>query len=152
MNIRKAILERRSVRNYRKDIPYLSVIEDIISTADNAPSAGNLKPRFVEIIDDKEKKEEISKICRQEWMNSSPYLIIVLVDLIKASMYGKRGMDLYCIQDSAAMIQNILLLATEYELATCWVGAFDEIELALYLNLPEDIRPVAIITIGVEKK
>jgi len=152
MDLIDIIQLRKSIRKYGKNIPPIDDIRSILELANNAPSAGNLKPRYVEIINDKNDICEISRICKQPWMSNAPYHILVFVNLTKASTYGKRGIDLYCIQDSAAMIQNILLLCVAYGLGTCWVGAFDEQELASYLNLQEDIRPVAVITIGYEVK
>ncbi len=62
--------------------------------------------------------------------------------------YRERGIELYAIQDSAAATQNMLLRAYSLGLATCWVGAFDEREVAKILDLPKKIRPVAIVCVG----
>jgi nitroreductase len=62
--------------------------------------------------------------------------------------YGYRGKTLYCIQDTAAATQNILLTAYSLGLGTCWIGAFNEDEAKRALNAPEGIRPVAIIPVG----
>ena len=56
--------------------------------------------------------------------------------------------ELYCIQDTAAAIENILLAATAYGLGACWVGAFDEEATASVLELEQELRPVALIPIG----
>jgi len=42
----------------------------------------------------------------------------------------------------------MLLTATELDLASCWVGAFDENAVARILKLPDDVIPEIIITIG----
>jgi len=42
----------------------------------------------------------------------------------------------------------MLLAAHALKLATCWVGAFKEEEARKALNLPNRVRPVAIIPIG----
>ena len=65
-----------------------------------------------------------------------------------ASHYGDRGRELYCLQDTAAAVQNILVLATAYGLGTCWVGAFDEYKLKSCMELPDDKRPVSMIALG----
>ena len=69
----------------------------------------------------------------------------------RISSYGRRGTELYCLQDTAAAVEHILLLATDYGLGTCWIGAFNESEVAKILNVPPHIRPVAIIPIGYPK-
>jgi nitroreductase len=62
--------------------------------------------------------------------------------------YGIRGKTLYCIQDTAAATQNILLTAYSMGLGACWIGAFNEDEVKKALNTPKGIRPVAIVTMG----
>jgi len=41
-----------------------------------------------------------------------------------------------------------MLRAYELGLGTCWVGAFDEGEVARILELPQNIKPVAVVTVG----
>jgi nitroreductase len=65
-----------------------------------------------------------------------------------AARYGKRGTNLYCLQDTAAATEHILLAATALGLGGCWVGAFDEAAAARALALPEHLRPVALVSIG----
>ena len=42
----------------------------------------------------------------------------------------------------------MLLVANDLGLGTCWVGAFDEERVKNILNIPENLKPVSIITIG----
>jgi len=65
-----------------------------------------------------------------------------------ATKYGPRGRELYCLQDTAAAAQNILLAATDRGLGSCWVGAFDERAIARVLEVPRIWRPVALIALG----
>ncbi|MEM4201893.1 MAG: nitroreductase family protein, partial [Candidatus Hadarchaeum sp.] len=65
-----------------------------------------------------------------------------------ASRYGDRGRNLYCIQDTAAVAQNIHLAAYALGYGTCWVGAFDEKAVAEAIKAPEGIRPLIMIPIG----
>jgi nitroreductase len=59
-----------------------------------------------------------------------------------------RGKALYCIQDTAAAIENILLTACTLGLGTCWVGAFKEEDVRVVINAPKEMRPVALIPVG----
>jgi len=68
--------------------------------------------------------------------------------MMSAQGYGTRGSSLYCLQDTAAAIQNLLLAASALGLAACWVGAFHEEEARRVLNIPNGVRPVAIIPMG----
>lgn len=53
-----------------------------------------------------------------------------------------------CIQDTAASVQNLLLVAHELGLGACWVGAFKEEKVREILNLPDNLIPVAIVPVG----
>ena len=59
-----------------------------------------------------------------------------------------RGKSLFCLQDTAAAIQNILLTAYSLGLGSCWIGAFKEDEIRQIINAPKEMRPVALIPIG----
>jgi len=55
---------------------------------------------------------------------------------------------LYSIQDVAASIMGMMLVAHESGLGTVWVGAFREEEVFDLLNLPRNLRPVSIVPVG----
>ncbi len=76
-------------------------------------------------------------------------MIAVVAAPLELSPYGRRGRELYCLQDTAAAVQNVLLAAHEMGLGTCWVGAFDDEAVARALGLKRGERPVALIPIGV---
>ena len=128
------------------------IIYDIILHAHRAPSAGNLQARDFIIVDDPEVKQALCDVALdQDFLVQAPVDIVVCANQRRIKPYGKRGLELYCIQDTAAAVDHILLLAVEYGLATCWVGAFNEAAVKTILKLPDDIRPVAIIPLGYPK-
>jgi len=137
LDVKDAILNRHSVRIFSAKAPSADVISEIIKYAHLAPSAGNLQARDFIIVDDINIKKELSRAAlNQEFIVEAPINIIVCANLDRISPYGARGRELYCIQDSAASVENILLIAVENGLSTCWVGAFNEKEVSKILNLP----------------
>jgi nitroreductase len=85
----------------------------------------------------------------QLFVSQAPVVLVVCAEPDRSAIrYRERGAELYCLQDTAAAAENILLAATALGLGGCWVGAFDEEEASLALNLPENLRPVAIIPVG----
>ena len=62
--------------------------------------------------------------------------------------YGRRGASLYCIQDATIAACYVQLAATAQDRASCWVGAFDAVEVAGVLRAATGLRPVAIMPIG----
>jgi nitroreductase len=76
-------------------------------------------------------------------------VIVVCADEKRAiESYGARDKTLYCIQDTAAAIENLLLCACSLGLGTCWVGAFKEAEIRKVVNASAEMRPVALIPVG----
>lgn len=153
MDVKNAISSRHSIRGYSAKIISKDVISEIIKYAHLAPSAGNMQARDFIIVEDIEIRKELSKAALdQEFIVEAPVNIVVCANLDRISPYGTRGRELYCLQDAAAAVEHILLMAIENGLGTCWVGAFNEKELSKILQLPSHIRPVAIIPIGYPKE
>jgi nitroreductase len=145
-------MHRQSVRSFSERKVPEHIIYDIILHAHHAPSAGNLQARDFIVVDDPEVKQALCKAAlNQEFLVEAPVDIVVCANLQRIKQYGKRGQELYCVQDSAAAVDHILLLAVEYGLAACWVGAFNEAEVKTILKLPDHIRPVVIIPLGYAK-
>ena len=150
MEIDQVIRERRSIRRYRDKGLSWQQIGLVLDAGRYAPSAGNVQNwRFV-VVRDKKRKNEIATACaRQYWMNEAPVLIIICDDLTNIkTLYGKRGENLYSIQDCAAACENIILKATSMNLGTCWIGAMDEDAICRILKLPSNIKPEIILTLG----
>jgi nitroreductase len=150
MELSETIKGRRSIRAFKKqDVPE-EIVEKLIDAARWAPSAGNIQPwEFVIVRKSAVKKKLAQAALSQTVVEEAPVAIVVCANEKRSSMgYGLRGKTLYCIQDTAAATQNILLTAHSLGLGACWVGAFNEDEAKEAVNAPEGIRPVAIIPVG----
>ena len=133
---------------YGPEIPG-EMIEALIEAVRWAPSAGNLQSRKFYFVLNR----------RQRW--NSPGLRSISI-LLPWPACGRRlpgtaglphatatgGVNLYSIQDVAASVENMLLTAHELGLGSVWVGAFNEYDVAGILELPDNLRPVAIVPIG----
>jgi nitroreductase len=150
MDVMKAIKGRRSIRAFKsKDVPK-EIVEKLINAAIWAPSAGNIQPwEFIIVRKPEIKKALVEAALDQTFIEEAPVVIVVCANENRSSQgYGVRGKTLYCIQDTAAAIQNIHLVAYSLGLGTCWIGAFREEEAREILKIPQGIRPVAIIPVG----
>lgn len=122
----------------------------ILNSAIMAPSAGNCQPwEFVVVKDQAQKERLVHAALGETFIVEAPVNIVVCANVPRTSRrYGRRGEELYCIQDTAAAVQNILLAAYALGYATCWVGAFDEYAVAEVIKAPAGVRPIAIVPIG----
>jgi nitroreductase len=151
LELQEAIKGRRSIRNFKKQNIPEETITQLIEAASYAPSAGNIQPwQFIIIRKPAIKKKLAESALNQAHVEQAPVVIVVCADEKRSSMgYGTRGKTLYCLQDTAAATQNILLTAHSLGLGTCWIGAFNEDEAREAVKAPEGVRPVAIIPVGV---
>jgi nitroreductase len=150
MDFNELFENRRSVRSYKDEELEEKIIFELIKAAISAPSAGNIQPWEFIIIRKKQIKEQlVMAALGQTFITEAPVVIVVCADMEKSGKYyGKRGAELYCIQDTAAAIENLILYAKFKGLGTCWIGAFSEKNVSEILNIPSGLRPIAIICIG----
>lgn len=144
----KSFKTRRSIRRFSHKPVDWKIIYEIIDGALNAPCAGNVQNYDVIVIEDKLRKHEISKIeAQQYWLAEAPYLLVVVRDNSRLQeLYIDKGFE-YSIQNSAAFIENILMLVHMHDLGACWVNAGDNGVLKEYLGVEgKDID--AVIPIG----
>ena len=150
MDLLEALARRRSVRKYKKqDLPQ-GTVEKLLESARLAPSAGNIQPWAFVIVSSQKTKIDLSEAAfGQRDLQDAPAVIVVCADVKRATeSYGDRGKSLYCIQDTAAAIQNILLTACNMGLGTCWIGAFKDDVVRKVINAPQSMRPLALIPVG----
>ena len=150
MDLFEAIKSRRSIRKYTEEDVSKEDLEKILEAAICAPSAGNRQAwDFVVVRDDSVKKALVGAALGQKFIAEAPVVIVVCANMERsAARYRARGSGLYCIQDTAAAIQNMLLAITALGLGACWIGAFHEEGVTKILELPASVRPVAILPIG----
>ena len=151
MDFWQVLEERHSVRSFDPDVEVPpETVEQLLRAAIQAPSAGNRQPWHFCVVRGKIRRLGLVVAAHgQRFVGQAPVVIVVCADAEQsASRYGDRGRELYCLQDTAAAIEHILLAAVALGLGSCWVGAFDESLAANVLGLPKHLRPVALLPIG----
>ena len=151
MNFWQVLENRYSVRAFDPDVDVSpEQMDRLLQAAIQAPSAGNRQPwHFYVVWNEAVRRQLAAAAFGQMFVARAPATIVVCADAEQsAARYGRRGRDLYCLQDTAAATEHILLAATALGLGGCWVGAFDEHQVARILRLPPRHRPIAILPIG----
>jgi len=143
MEVKDAILKRRSIRKYTKELVSEEKILEILEAARWAPSGLNNQPWKFVIVS--EKKEELASLTKySSVIRGANQCIAVFFD--QASSYN-RTKDLLGI---GAAIQNMLLCAYSLGIGTCWLGEIlnRKEEVNLLLEVPQETELVAVIAIG----
>ncbi len=150
MEFEDVLYKRRSIRKFLSVPVEREKIAKILAAGNEAPCAGNIANwRFI-LVEDKATKQKIAEAAlEQYWIAQAPSVIVVCSEqeTIKR-MYGLRGERLYAIQNCATAVENMLLEAVNLGLGSCFVAAFEEEAVARALDIPEGVRPQAILPIG----
>jgi len=149
MDVKEAIIKRKSVRSYQKKPVEKEKIIEVLEAARIAPSAANRQEwRFV-VVTDELKREKLSMAASgQRFVGEAPCVIACCADTDFHKM--KCGELCYTI-DVAIAIDHMTLRAVELGLGTCWIGSFYEDEIKSVLNIPEDIKVVELLVLGYPK-
>ncbi len=146
MEVFKAITNRRSIRKYKDTEIEEEKIKKIMESARLSPSAANRQQWKFIIIKDKVTRENLVDAANgQKFVGEAPVLIVACSTESESIM--PCGQYAYTVDLSIAL-SFIILEATELELGTCWLGAFNETMVKNILNIPDEIRIVGIVTLG----
>ena len=140
------IFNRRSVRKYTEQKIEAEKVDRILRAAMQAPSATNQQPWEFLVIDDKETIVKLAEF--------SPYAKLLPGAPLAMVILEKQGMraPLFTEQDLGAAVQNLMLQAVEDGLGSVWMGVGRGTERETFLtemfNLPETVKPFAVLAIG----
>ena len=142
MNTLQAILERRSIRKYKREPLPEEDLRQILEAGRQAPSAANRQPWHFVLVGGEEQKKRLAQACRnQTWMADAAY-ILVGVGLPQVSEKWYRV-------DVAIAMENMVLAAWALGYGTCWIGAFTPEEVKQVCGIPAEAEVVACTPIGV---
>lgn len=144
------ISSRHSVRAFKEQKMPSETIEKILVAATRASSAGNLQSYQIFVVSkNKDKKRLATAAHGQNFIENSSAVFVFCADpATAASEYGKRGEDLYCIQDATIACSYAQLAAHSLGFSSVWVGSFIEDEVASILGLPSGLKAVAMLVVG----
>lgn len=171
MEFRELLRRRRMVRHYRPEPVPREVVERIVATVRRAPSAGYSQGQRLLVVMGDEGRSEIVRVMgdagwttpddREPWLESAPVHVLVLT---REDDYHDRytkpdkldeGEEIdwpvpYWHVDAGAALMLLLLAAIDEGLAAGVTGVPVEIAASLRqsFGIPEDVTPVALVTIG----
>lgn len=139
MEVKAAILARRSIRKYEKrEIPE-DVLEQLLEVAREAPSSDNKQRWHIIVVMDEELKDRLVPVCgNQKFIGEcSAFLVGVL----------EPSAD-YSVIDVTIALDHLSLRAVELGLGTCWIGDFEPERVKGVLGVPGDREIPVCMTLG----
>jgi nitroreductase len=140
MEVLETIKNRTSIRKYTSEQITKEEMDILIEAGRLAPTAANQQRFKLVIVDDEEIKKNLSVACNnQTFVGTASHVIA-----------GTADQDWKWNQvDLAIVLEHIVLEAKELGLGTCWIGAFNEEKVKKILEIPENKKVVALLTIGI---
>ena len=149
MEVKDAILKRRSIRKFSEEEVTDQEINELLIAAMAAPSAVNKQPWEFYVIKSKEKLEELRRHGAPFGKMNAPLAIVVCGNKHRFLPFK---LSTYWVQDCSAATENILLRAVDLGLSACWCGVYPA-DIAVkstrkVLNAKDNIIPLNVIWIG----
>ncbi|AFM43177.1 nitroreductase [Desulfosporosinus acidiphilus SJ4] len=150
MNFLELAQTRRSLRTYLDKPVEREKLEYVLETARLAPSWKNMQCwRFI-VVEDAAGRAALAETMGEtnpgrKALTGAP-IVIVLCAVPKESEIWE-GKD-FMMLDAGLAMEHLVLAATEQGLGTCWQGLFTEQKAREALQIPEDVRVLAMTPLG----
>ena len=147
MQTREAIRTRRSIRSFESEPLTADQLQEILTAAMYAPSAGDQQPWQFLVIDDHTLLQRIPTVHPYASMAPQAAAGILVCGDLQLERYPG-----FWVQDCAAAIQNMLLAAHDLGLGSLWTGIHPVVERVAgfkqLFSLPDEVIPMALVLLG----
>jgi len=155
MDVKDAIVNRKSVRKYlEREVP-MEVLKELIEAARLAPSGNNAQPWMFKIVIESTQKEKLrtNEVFKQNFVYNSPVIIVCCANpeaypRAKFEPDFDDSFEIRAIRDLSIASQNLVLRATELGLGTCYVGWLNKKKIKEVLEIPGKYKVPYVITVG----
>lgn len=140
--------KRYSVRNYKDQKVEEEKLHKILEAARVAPTAANLQPIRLIVVQSKEGLEKIGKGAN---LYGAPLAIIVCADHSKVWVRPfdkKQTADI----DASILTDHMMLQATELGLGSVWICYFKPDVIREEFGLSDELEPINILAVGYSDK
>lgn len=139
MNVKDAIVARRSIRRYKNRPIPKKKLEDLLDAMRLAPSANNMQRWSFVVVTDPELKKKLVPVCGNQGFvgTCSAYL----VGVAEPGAY-------YSTVDMTIALDHLTLRAVELGLGTCWIGDFEPDKVKKILGIPKNREVPICMTLG----
>jgi nitroreductase len=148
MKVLEAIQKRRSIRKYKEEPIPEEVLLRVLEAARLAPSGKNFQPWKFIIVKDKALKKKLAEASAGQFFIARAPIVIVGCGFPDNS-YDRMGryMKSWSV-DVTIALEHLILQAQEEGLGTCWIGSFEEEAVKAVLNVPKEVKVLALTPLG----
>ncbi|MDL2283565.1 nitroreductase family protein [Oxalobacter sp. OttesenSCG-928-P03] len=145
MSFNDLAAKRYSVRNFTAQEVEKEKLEYVLRAGQLAPTAGNLQPWRVLVIEDRQARTKL-RDCTTYHFNA-PVALLICGNKEEAwtrPYDGKNSGDIDC----SIITTQMMLAAADIGLGTTWVMHFDPVKMREAFNIPASLEPVALLPMG----
>ena len=145
MTVFEAVKERRSIRKFLDKPIKEEHLEMILEAGRLSPSARNQQNWKFILVKDEKVKKGLHEAIDQPFVNNAPAFLVVCG--LETDSIMRCGEARYTVDGSIALT-HMMLVAHELNIGSCWLGSFDQDKAKEVLEVPEDVKIVAITPLG----
>lgn len=145
MEFEKLIAERYSVRQFKQEHLQQEVIDKILDAGHKAPTGCNYQPQRILVLNTDEAMEKLSECTKCHFNAPTGMLVCYNEDESWKRPYDKA---LSAPVDAVIVATHMMLEAHNIGVGSCWVMHFDPFAVQEAFNIPENIKPVALLVMG----
>lgn len=138
--------ERFSVRKYLDKPLRTEDLTKILEAAKLAPTAKNLQPQKIFVVQSEEGLEKIDKVTKCRFGASTVLIICYDKDDIFVNPWDNTINSGET--DAAIVTTHMILEAWDIGVASCWVQWFNVADTVAEFEIPENIIPVSLLPLG----
>ena len=167
MDFQDVVRKRRMVRHFTDEPVPVKVVEDIVSLAQRAPSAGFSQGVSFVMVTDAETRKKVAELAGEEaYSGFDPFISQAPVQIVLCTsekIYKDRYREPdkraegeeehewpspYWHTDAGSALMILLLAAVDQGLAGAFVGLWDQQGMRDLLGIPDHFTPVGVVMIG----
>ena len=143
--LEKLLKERYSVRNYSSKPIEKEVLAKILEAGRVAPSARNSQPLKIYVL---QTEDALAKAKETSPCTFNAPIILMMCSDNNLGYQNPFTAERYNTMDITIATTQMMLQATALGVGSCWVCRFNPILAAEVFNLPDNIQPICLLTLG----
>ncbi len=145
MEFEKLITDRYSVRQFKQEHLKKEDIDKILDAGHKAPTGCNYQPQRILVLNTDESIAKLQNCTKCHFNAPSAMLVCYNRDESWIRPYDNA---MSAPVDAAIVATHMILAAHNIGVGCCWVMHFDPVAIQESFDIPENIKPVALLVMG----
>ena len=150
MELLKLMSDRYTCRRYSEKDVKEEDLNKILEAGRVAPTSHNNQPQRIYVVKSEEAKEKLMKDFKFDF--KAPCYLVCGYNEEEAWKNPLDNNKDSGEVDISIVMTHMMLMAEELGLGTCWIGFFDPLAVKKNLDIPENVKVVAVLSLGYHRE